>query len=256
MLKNVMTTVDEPMHQRLTEYFRSVISSGQWKEGTRLPSEAALCAAHEVSRGTIRQALATLRREGLITGGRGKPPVVAHAVPSQPFATFMSFTEWAQSIGMTPGQRTIEIARREADAYLASQMGIRQGEPVVQILRLRLLDGIPTMVERGNFVLEAGNALFGFDTDSGSIFRYLTSLGVDLSRGKHVIDAVGADEMDASLLGADIGAPLLRERRLTMGQDGNVLECSEDRYLPRMANFVVENTRQARAGMIRVPLVA
>lgn len=256
MLKIVLPIADEPMHQRLSELFRQRISSGAWKEGQGLPSEAELCGAHEVSRGTIRQALATLRSEGLITGGRGKPPVVAHAVPSQPFATFMSFTEWAHSMGRVPGQKTLEIARRGADEYLAGQMNLEPGDPVVQILRLRLLDGAPTMVERGNFVPEAGNALFDFDTDSGSIFGYLTSLGIDLSRGKHLIDAVAADEVDASLLGIRQGAPLLRERRLTFGKDGSVLECSDDRYLPHLANFVIENTRQTRAALVRIPLVA
>ena len=79
---------------------------------------------------------------------------------------------------------------------------------------------------------------------------------MDLSRGKHVIDAVGADETDASLLGVDAGSPLLREHRLTYGRDGRILECSDDRYLPHLANFVIENTRQSKAAMARVPLVA
>lgn len=256
MLKYVLSTSEEPIHQRLSDLFRERISSGDWKEGRPLPSEAELCAQNGVSRGTVRQALASLRGEGLITGGRGKPPVVARPVPSQSFSTFMSFTEWAQSLGREPGQRTLEIARRPADEDLAGRMLLQPGEPVVQVLRLRLLDGTPTMVERSNFILEAGKALFDFDTDSGSIFGYLTSLGVDLSRGKHVIDAVGADETDASLLGVDAGSPLLREHRLTYGRDGRILECSDDRYLPHLANFVIENTRQSKAAMARVPLVA
>ena len=221
-----------------------------------LPSEAELCAEIGVSRGTVRQALSSLRGEGLIAGGRGKPPVVARPVPSQSFATLMSFSEWAHSLGREPGQKTVEIARRSAGEDLAAKMQLQPGEPVIQVLRLRLLDGIPTMVERSSFISEAGKALFDFDTDSGSIFGYLTSLGVDLSRGRHVIDAVGADETDASLLGVAVGSPLLREHRLTYGRDGKILECSDDRYLPHLANFVIENTRQSMAAMARVPLVA
>lgn len=256
MIKYVMPISEEPIHQRLSDLFRERISSGDWKEGKPLPSEAELCAQNGVSRGTVRQALASLRSEGLITGGRGKPPVVAHPVPSQSFATFMSFTEWAHSLGREPGQRTLEIARRPAGEDLAGKMLLQPGDPVIQVLRLRSLDGNPTMVERSNFVADVGNALFDFDTDSGSIFGYLTSRGVDLSRGKHVIDAVGADEMDASLLGVAAGSPLLREHRLTYAADGRILECSDDRYLPHLANFVIENTRASRAALVRVPLVA
>ncbi|WP_245325987.1 GntR family transcriptional regulator [Paeniglutamicibacter terrestris] len=256
MLKYVQSISEEPIHQRLSDLFRERIASNDWKEGNPLPSEAELCAQHGVSRGTVRQALASLRSEGLIAGGRGKPPVVAHPVPSQSFDTFMSYTEWAHSLGREPGQRTIEIARRPAGEELAGKMLLQTGEPVIQVLRLRLLDGLPTMVERSSFVLEAGKALFDFDTDSGSIFGHLTSLGVDLSRGKHVIDAVGADEMDASLLGVSAGSPLLRENRLTYSRDGKILECSDDRYLPHLANFVIENTRESKVALARVPRVA
>lgn len=256
MLKDVLPITDEPMHQRLSIFFRERITTGDWKEGQSLPSEAELCAEHGVSRGTVRQALATLRREGTLMGGQGKPPLVAHAVPSQPFASFMSFTEWAHSLGKEPGQKTLEIARRGAEAELAGRMGLQPGDSVVQILRLRSLDGVPTMLERGSFVPEVGNPLFDFDPDSGSIFGHLTSLGMDLARGRHTIDAVSADALDASALGIEIGTALLREQRLTYDQDGRVLECSDDRYLPHLANFVIENTRQTRAAMIRIPLVA
>ncbi|MFC8303252.1 GntR family transcriptional regulator [Specibacter sp. NPDC057265] len=249
----MLSTSDEPIHQRLSDLFREKISSGDWKEGEPLPSEAELCAQNGVSRGTVRQALSSLRSEGMIAGGRGKPPVVARPVPSQSFTTFMSFTEWAQSLGREPGQRTLEIARRPASEDLAGKMLLEPGDLVIQVLRLRLLDGNPTMVERSNFVADIGNALFDFDTDSGSIFGYLLSRGVDLTRGRHVIDAVGADETDASLLGVAVGSPLLREHRLTYAANGRILECSDDRYLPHLANFVIENTRASRSAMARVP---
>ncbi|GAA5225689.1 GntR family transcriptional regulator [Paeniglutamicibacter antarcticus] len=253
MLKYVPSITREPIHQRLSCLFRQRISQGEWTEGRALPSEAQLCTENGVSRGTVRQALASLRSEGLIAGKRGKPPVVARPVPSQPFATFMSFSEWAHSLERVPGQRTWEIARRTAGVELAAKMRIEPGAPVVQVLRLRLLDGTPIMVERSNFIAEAGDALFDFDTDSGSIFGHLSSLGIELSRGKHVIDAVGADDTDARLLGVPAGSSLLRECRLTYRAGGRILECSDDRYLPRLANFVIENTRESGAALVRVP---
>lgn len=242
-----------PKHQQLAADLRQRIASGQWREGDKLPSESELCALVEASRGTVRHALATLRSEGLIAGGQGKPPTVAHTVPSQSFSTFMSFTEWAQSIGRSPGQRTVELARRVADSIVAEQMGLRADEKVIQVLRLRLLDETPAMVERSNFALEAGRLLFDFDSDSGSIFGYLREQGVDLSRGRHTIDAVAADETDAELLGVQVGTPLLRERRITSSRAGEILEYSDDRYLPQLANFSIENTSEHRAALTRVP---
>ncbi|MFF1253490.1 GntR family transcriptional regulator [Pseudarthrobacter sp. NPDC058329] len=246
----------QPLHQRLTVELRGRITSGAWPEGFQIPSEAELCREFEASRGTVRQALSALRKEGLILGGRGRQPVAGRAALSQPFTTFMSFTEWAGSIGRIPGQQTREIARRPASAEVATQLGIQSGEPVVDVLRLRLLGDVPAMVERTSFILSAGKLLFGFDTDSGSIFSYLKSSGVDLSRGRHTIDAVAADALDAELLGVEPGSPLLRERRLTSSAAGKPIEYSDDRYIPGLTNFTIENTSEHRANLVRMPTTA
>jgi GntR family transcriptional regulator len=246
----------QPLHQRLADELRGRITSGTWPEGFQIPSEAELCREFEASRGTVRQALSALRKEGLILGGRGKQPVAGRAALSQPFTTFMSFTEWAGSIGRSPGQQTREIAKRPASADVAAQLGIREGEPVVEVLRLRLLGDTPAMVERTSFILSAGKLLFDFDTDSGSIFSYLKENGVDLSRGRHTIDAVAADSLDVELLGVQPGAPLLRERRLTSSATGEPIEYSDDRYVPGITNFTIENTSEHRANLVRVPTTA
>ncbi|WP_248758556.1 GntR family transcriptional regulator [Pseudarthrobacter sp. SSS035] len=246
----------QPLHQRLTAELRTRITSGMWPEGFQIPSEAELCREFEASRGTVRQALAALRTESLILGGRGKQPVAGRAALSQPFTTFMSFTEWARSIGKSPGQQTREIARRPASSEVAAQLGIKAGEPVVEVLRLRLLGDAPAMVERTSFVLDVGRLLFDFDTDSGSIFSFLKSQGVDLSRGRHTIDAVAAEGLDVELLGVEPGAPLLRERRLTSSAAGEPIEYSDDRYIPGLTNFTIENTSEHRANLVRVPTTA
>ncbi|MGA7206957.1 MAG: GntR family transcriptional regulator [Specibacter sp.] len=241
-----------PLHEQLREEFLHRIASGQWPEGGAVPSEAELCREFGASRGPVRQALAALRAEQVISGGRGKPPVVRPAVVSQSVETFLSFTEWAETIGKVPGQRTVEIARRAAGPLVAEQLGLEPAQQVVALLRLRSLDGEAAMVERSHFVLDAGNSLFDFDTDSGSTFRHLLGQGVDLHSARHIIDAVAADDTDAALLGIDAGSPLLRERRVTFSSRGEPLEFADDRYRPELANFMISNTLHGRAPMARV----
>lgn len=252
IISGVDTNASLPLHQRLSEEFRERIRSGVWAAGSQLPSEAELCREFGTSRGPVRQALAALRAEGTVTGGRGKPPMVRGEVHSQSFSTFMSFTEWAHSIGRVPGQRTLEVARRAPGAEAARQLELEAGDAVVEVLRLRTLDGVPAMIERTSFVLEVGRLLFDFDPDTGSIFAYLKGQGVDLSRARHTIDAVAADAQDAELLEREPGIPLLRERRVTLSEDGRKLEYSDDRYLPELTNFTVDNSVQQRTSLVRV----
>ncbi|MEV5609013.1 GntR family transcriptional regulator [Streptomyces sp. NPDC052225] len=236
------TSEEGPLHKRLGAEFRRRIETGEWPEGRPVPSEAQLCEEFGTSRGPVRQALAQLRAEGHLAGGRGRPPVARRVTPSQPFASLMSFTQWARSIGRTPGQHTVEVARRRATPETAGRLGLDEGAPVVDLVRLRHLDGVPAMIERSTFVLDAGSHLFAFDPDEGSVYEALTTRGVDLHHARHTIDAIAADPDDARLLGIDPGQPLLRVRRLAFTGDGTPVEYADDRYLPAMATFTIENT--------------
>lgn len=236
-----------PQHAAVATELRRRITVGEHPVGTPLPSEAALCAQFAVARGTVRQALGALRAEGMIGGGRGRAPVVRTAAPAQPFETFLSFTRWATQTGRTPGQRTLELARRGASPEVADSLGIDAGEPVVQVVRVRSLDGQPVMVERSTFVEPVGRLLFAVDTDAGSMYEALADAGIDIHAASHTFDAVTAGEGDGALLGVGAGAPLLRERRRATTASGEVVEHGDDRYLPGAVTFTVENTRERAA---------
>lgn len=243
--------MERPLHERIADDLRRRISSGELAVGDQLPSEAQLCERWHGSRAPVRQALAALRAEGLIGGGRGRPPVVRRQALSQPFDTFLSFSRWAAELGREPGQRTAEIALRRASAEIADLLGVNEGDQVVQLLRLRLLDGQPVMIERTTFVEPVGRQLLDYDCDSGSIYAYLIEQGLEVGIARHVIDAVGADGTDAELLGVTAGGPLLRERRLASTAAGLPFEYSDDRYRPDIVTFAIDNQPDAQPTLVR-----
>ncbi|MEU4821834.1 winged helix-turn-helix domain-containing protein [Actinomadura sp. NPDC023710] len=51
----------------ITRVLRHRLTDGTYTPGTRLPSEAALCAEFSVARNTVRRALSALQAEGLLT---------------------------------------------------------------------------------------------------------------------------------------------------------------------------------------------
>lgn len=239
------------LHEVIAESIREQIRVGELTIGAALPSESQLCEQWKSSRGPVRQALATLRAEGVITGGSGKPPVVCTTSIPQPFDTLLSYSAWAHAIGRTAGQRTLELALRPADPLAASKLGIDEGARVVQVLRLRYLDGERAMLERATFVEHVGRLLFDFDCDSGSIWAYLQSRGVGFSTASHIIDAVAADAVDSAHLDVAEGSPLLRQQRTARTADGEVVEYHDDRYLPGMVSFSLENTLDVRTALMR-----
>lgn len=245
--------VDVPLHSQLYETLKGRILSGEWGQGDRVPSERKMVEEFGVSRGTVRQALAALRAEGFVLGGIGSSPRVQRVVPSQSFDTFVSFTEWARSLGKEPGQRVIEISRRIAEPSEAEGLGLDPGDTIVEVLRVRLFDDEPVMLESAVYPLEVGQRFLVEDLERVSMYQILREEGMAPVRAHNVIGAEGAGERESHWLGVSEGSALLRVRRTSYDVRGNILELATNRYLPSMATFTVDNAVDATAsGLVQL----
>jgi GntR family transcriptional regulator/GntR family frlABCD operon transcriptional regulator len=65
-----------PQYRKLYEILRKHILTGVYTEGDLLPSENELCSAYEMARPTVRHALETLVKDGLILKKQGKGSIV------------------------------------------------------------------------------------------------------------------------------------------------------------------------------------
>ncbi|HTW12468.1 MAG TPA: GntR family transcriptional regulator [Solirubrobacteraceae bacterium] len=243
-------------HATIAAALREQIKSGALAPGTDLPSESELSQTFSVSRGTVRQALAALRTEGLITGGRGRRPVVTRSTLTQSFDQLISFSAWAQELGSVPSARTLELARRPADAEAAARLNLEPGTPVFQYKRLRLLNGEPMMIELTTWVEPIGRLLLDFDMDTGSVYAQLNQHGVIFHEAQQSITAVAASSEQAELLGVARRAPLLAVSRVAFDPEGHAIEYSRDTY--RADSFVITIHNQialARSG-VRLSLVS
>ena len=218
-----------PRHAIVAQALREQIHAGALAPATALPSEAQLSARFAVSRGTVRQALAALRSEGLIGGGRGRPPRGALDAGAE-LRSAVSFSAWAEGLGRTPGARTLELARRPAEGGGGAQAGLEPGRPVFAYKRVRLLDGEAVMVELTTFVEWVGRLLLDCDLDGGSVYAQLVERGVVFGEAQQAITAVAASAEQATLLGVARRAPLLEVRRHVFAPDGAPLEWSYDTY--------------------------
>jgi GntR family transcriptional regulator len=239
-----------PRHAAIADDLRAAIGAGRLAPGDALPSEAQLGTRYGVSRGTVRQALAALRAEGLVAGGRGKPPVVRRSGAAQSFDELVSFSAWARELGRAPGARTLELARRPASDEVAARLGLAAGAPVFELLRVRLLDGEPVMIERTAFTEAVGRLLADCDLDGGSIYEQLGERGITFAEADQTIEAVAAGADDASLLGVARRTPLLQVQRRSLDEEGSPLEWSTDRYRADAFAITVHHRASSRAALL------
>lgn len=230
------------LYRKVAEDIKAAIAAGGYAAGTRLPSESELAERYAVSRGTIRQAFAALRADGIIASRRGARRVVIGGPRVQSFGELLSFSRWARAMGEIPGGKVVALQRRPAKPGEAGQLAIDPDTPVYHLTRVRLLSGHPVMVERGVYPDRVGVLVAGMDLAMDSITERLEELGVVFADAKHVIDAVPASAQDARLLGVSPRTPMLRERRLTTDLAGIPVEWSDDRYLGSAVAFSVHNS--------------
>jgi len=230
------------LYRKVAEDIKAAIVSGGYATGTRLPSESELAGRYAVSRGTIRQAFAALRADGVIASRRGARRVVIGGQRVQSFDELLSFSRWARAIGEVPAGRVISLTRRPATAPEAEVLALPGGSLVYYLIRVRLLSGRPVMIERGAFPDRVGALLADMDLERGSVLDRFEEHGIVFADAEHVIDAVPASAEDARLLGVRPRVPLLRERRYSTDQAGLPLEASDDRYLGSAVAFAVHNS--------------
>ncbi|MFJ9641926.1 GntR family transcriptional regulator [Streptomyces sp. NPDC101206] len=229
----------------IAEALRTAILSGDYPIGARLPSESDLAAHWSASRGTVRQAVATLAAEGLIGSRQGARRIVLRHERRHSFGELNSFAQWAQGLGQEVTSRFLDRTRRPATAEEAERLSLAPGTEILAVLRLRLLDGRPTMVERTAYADWVAAAVEAMPDDCRSVMDGLAAdSGVVAHHGEHLIDALPAGTEDARLLGIRRGSPLLRQRHVSATRTGRPIEWSDDRYRAGSVTFSVSNSVQ------------
>lgn len=130
-------TADRAVFRQLADVLRDEIASGELPPGAPLPSEATLCQRYEVSRVSVRRAVALLRGEGLVTTvpGRGsfvtRPAELEHVpVAAGSTVTARPATEAERrTLGMAEGWPVLVVASGDDQQILPADRTALTFEP-------------------------------------------------------------------------------------------------------------------------------
>ena len=109
-------------HGQIEDWLAEAIEGGRLAPGDRMPTEQDLAAWLGVSRMTLRHALATLARRGLVDRavGRNGGTFVAQRKLEQDRTTLAGFSEQLRRHGMVAGARVLSAAERPARPGVAA----------------------------------------------------------------------------------------------------------------------------------------
>lgn len=239
--------VEDARHRLL-----DLISSGALRPGDRLGTERELAAQLSVSRSTLRQVLAVLADSGIIrrVPGRSGGTFVAHTKVDRDLSVIVGLPEYLRRQGFVAGTQVLSATMSGADDVTANHLAIPAGGLVIDIVRIRLADGVPISLERVQLPAEVFPGLLELPL-GGSIYDLLDShYGITPDEVVEHLEVVEASSDEAALLGVTVRAPLLAITRTSSTSAGVPFEFSHDLFRADRT-CVTFRTRADRAEIIR-----
>lgn len=210
MRRNLNSSSIVPLYQQIREIMRDKIESGEWERGTLIPGENELCKMFDVSRGTVRQALAELVEDGLLERKQGKGTYVSGRKITDSLVEFASFTQRMLRLGFRPSSTLLSVDRVLASDGIARWLQITKDSPVVRIERLRLVDDNPVMFERCFLPGHLFEGLEKHDVGNTPLYDILRNeYGVIPVRSEEYFEPTLIRDYESLILGVKKGSPAL-----------------------------------------------
>jgi GntR family transcriptional regulator len=212
-----------PAHAQIERSLAEAIAAERLSPGDRLPPERELAARAGVSRMTLRQALDSLERRGLLERRVGRDGGTFVAEPKLELTGLSALSDQLRGLGLEAGARVLSAEERAATPAEA-ELGPR----VYEIVRVRLANGEPVALERT--VLSAGVYPGLLDERlEGSLYELIRSRYDAVPvRSVERLEPALASAPDARALGIAPRAPVMSVERTAYARSGRVVEISRD----------------------------
>jgi GntR family transcriptional regulator len=238
--------VEDARHRLL-----DLISSGTLRPGDRLGTERELASRLSVSRATLRQVLAVLAEGGIVrrVPGRAGGTFVAQAKVDRDLSVIVGLPEYLRRQGFVAGTQVLSATMSGANDIAASHLAVPAGSLLLDIVRIRLADGIPISLERAQLPAEIFPGLLELPL-GGSLYDLLDAhYGIRPDEVVEHLEVTEAGSDEAVLLGVDVRAPLLAVTRTSATAAGLPFEFSLDLFRADRTR-VTFRTRAKRAEIL------
>lgn len=231
-----------PLYQQLSDVLSRQIKQGILKPGDGLPSEYDLTHRYGVSRYVVRQTLASLSRQGMITTEQGRGSFVSYRRIEKALSVLQSYHKNMSDAGL---QVEVQIIQREivaASKEVAKELALKPGEPVFHLERVSYTDDVPINVLISDIHLEGPQLDLLAKFPGGSLYEYLAkACHVKLDRAHSDLEVGFAGELESRLLDLPRGAVLMSMTSWVFDPRGKPLEFTRIVYPATMFRFSFES---------------
>lgn len=220
-----------PRYQRLRDEMVALIAARHWRPGEAIPTEQALAQSYDVAVGTVRKAVDLLVAEGLLERFQGRGTFVRRATFDSSLFRFFRF-QTRQGERRIPESRILRREVVDAPSAVAATLQISPNARVIQMSRLRLIDGVPMLAEEIwlPYVRFAAFAQLEL-TEIGDLLYpvYEAHCNQVVASATETLTVEAISPLHARLLRIEPGTPAVVIERLAYGYDKQPLEWRRSR---------------------------
>ena len=217
----------QPLYKQVYDLLVARLVEGHWKPSEPLPSEHALAAELDVSQGTVRKALNQMVTENLLMRRQGKGTYVAEHTQESSLFRFFRFKK-SGGESEIPETRLISVSSRPAHDRESAVLSIEQGEQVVEMVRVRSIQGKPTILEHVIQPLSIFPGIDRVEEVPNSLYTlYQEKYGISIVEVREELRAILLNQEQADYLDCQVGEAALLVERASVNLDGRVVEWSE-----------------------------
>jgi GntR family transcriptional regulator len=205
-----------PHYLKIYRDLRRRIEEGELAPGDRLPPQRDLSGQFNVTLMTLRQAIQLLESEGLVWTRQGLGTYVSPKRVSYDMRTLRSLAQEMSAQGRPLTTRVLSRRNVEAKPHAAELLELDPGERLLELERLRRIDGKPVVYQRSHIPLWIAADLEALDLEGGSLYDHLDqTLGIEVVRAHETLRPIVLAGREARLLRATEGSPAILSERLT-----------------------------------------
>lgn len=200
-----------PLHLVISEQLREQIASGKFLPGEQLPSEHQLMSTFEVSRITVRRAIANLINQGLVSSHQGKGVFVKEQrkITYSLSSPLIFFEEDMARQGVISSIRNLIFEAVSAPVKVQHKLQLSSRRKTVFLQKkLLLLDGTPVALDMTYILATLGKA-HAIELQQQMTFPTLERNGVAIERIEATLECTRAGYEASEYLGVPLGDPLI-----------------------------------------------
>jgi len=214
-----------PKYAVVRDWLARRISNGDLAPGARLPSEYSLVRRFGVSRVTVRHALESLKKSGLVESHQGQGHFVRGVKADLDLRDLQGLGEAVVPGGVAASARLLGRDQVRANKRVRQALKLRARSPVTVVRRLRLADDQPVCHEERFFPEDVAGGLSDHDLEAEDLCALLEHRrGVAIAFGDVVMDMVSAPPRIAQLLDLEPGATVVRTEQVNFDITGRATD--------------------------------